>query len=58
MQVSYCIRAKISPTSNIKIKNKLDLKVYIKGIPDIKLIPDDIMEDFAEFLECKIEEKT
>ena len=42
----------------IKIKNELDLKVCINGVPDVPLIPDDIMEDFAEFLECKIEEKS
>lgn len=38
----------------IKIKNELDLKVYINGVPDIKLIPDDINEGFISFLEQEI----
>ena len=35
----------------IKIKNEPGLKVYINGVPDAVLIPDDVMEEFIYFLE-------
>ena len=42
----------------VKIKNELDLKVYINGVPDITIIPEDLMEEFISFLEQNLCLKT
>ncbi len=39
----------------INIKNELGLKVYINGVPDVTLIPEDITEDFISFSIAEIE---
>ena len=41
----------------VTIKNELDLKVYINGVPDITIIPEDLMEEFISFLEQNIHKK-
>lgn len=40
----------------IKVKNDLDVKVYINGVPDYRLIIEDKTSGFLEALELHISE--
>ena len=41
----------------VKIKNELNLKVYINGAPDLNSVPRDLMESFVYYFENAIREK-
>lgn len=40
----------------IKIENELELKVFINGIPDVTLMPQEIFDAFISALELQISE--
>ena len=41
----------------VKIKNELNLKVYINGTPDLKEMPVDLLTEYIYVLKMQIENK-
>lgn len=40
----------------VKTENELGLKVFINGVPDVTLMPEDLFESFIAALELQISE--